>query len=320
MLSLRSAIDLCTVGCALALTLLPAGGPAIAQPEDDDRYGVLVMAHGGTDEWNASVRAATAPLAERLPLEIAFGMADAVSLQAAIERLESRGVERIGVVRLFISGDSWLERTEQILGLVPGAPPRPADTGDREHAGHGRHSMEFWRATSRAVFALTTQGLNEAPEVDEILVARARALSEAPEREDVLLLAHGVGSDEENERWRALIEARARRMADEIPFRRVMIDTLAEDWEEPRLEAEARARAFVEGARDGGGTAIVIPFRLSGFGPYARVLEGLDYVADGAGLLPHPAVARWVERQAVELRTARFREPLPAEALTEDAR
>lgn len=317
---LRRIIDLRAIGSALALLLILPAAPLGAQEIDDGAYGVLIMAHGGTQEWNASVEAATAALAERLPLEIAFGMADAASLQAAIDRLESRGVDRIGVVRLFISGDSWLERTEQILGLAPGAPPRPTAASEHAHGGHGGYSMEFWRADSEARFALSTQGLNEAPEVDEILIARARALSSAPDREDVLILAHGVGTDEENERWRALIEARARRMAEEIPFRRTMIDTLAEDWEEPRLEAEARVRAFVEGAAAEGRTAIVIPFRLSGFGPYARVLDGLDYVADGVGLLPHPAVGRWIERQAEELRDGRFRQPLPADTFTEEAR
>jgi len=40
--------------------------------------GVIVMAHGGDEGWNASVEAAVAPLRDRLPVEIAFGMADSV--------------------------------------------------------------------------------------------------------------------------------------------------------------------------------------------------------------------------------------------------
>ena len=58
-------------------------------------------------------------------MEIAFGMADAVSLQDGVRKLEAKGIERIGVVRLFVSGESWYERTEQILGLKPGAPAKP---------------------------------------------------------------------------------------------------------------------------------------------------------------------------------------------------
>ena len=41
----------------------------------------------------------------------------------------------------------------------------------------------------------------------------------------------------------------------------------------------------------------VVPFRVSGFGPYARVLEGLDYEASGQGLLPHANVSKWIENQ-----------------------
>ncbi len=85
------------------------------------------------------------------------------------------------------------------------------------------------------------------------------------------------------------------------PFRRVQVETLREDWPEKRAEAERRVRTFVQRASDEGGTAIVIPFRVQGFGPYSRVLEGLRYVSDGTGLLPHPEVTHWIERQIAEL-------------------
>jgi len=283
--------------------------------ESESRFGVLIMAHGGTAEWNQSVREATAELAERLPLEIAFGMADAHSLQQAVSALEARAVDRIAVVRLFISGGSWHERTEQILGLKHGAPPAPPEV-EHAHGGDGQHSMAFYRIDSRARFALSTMGLNEAIEVDQILADRAAALSSAPAREDVLVLAHGVGDPDINARWIELIDARTRELRASLPFRRVVVDTLSEDWEGPRQAAEARVREFVERAEREGGTAIVIPFRLSGFGPYAEVLQGLEYVADGAGLLPHAAISVWIERQADALRSGRFQQPLPAKAAT----
>ncbi len=42
----------------------------------------------------------------------------------------------------------------------------------------------------------------------------------------------------------------------------------------------------------------LIPFRIAGFGPYAKVLEGLEYVADGRGFCPHPNMTRWIEQTA----------------------
>lgn len=52
----------------------------------------------------------------------------------------------------------------------------------------------------------------------------------------------------------------------------------AED--DKRAAAEERIRAFVARAAAEGGTAIVIPFRVQGFGPYAKVLDGLPYRSD----------------------------------------
>lgn len=285
-------------GCA-------ASGPAHRHAPSQD-FGVLVMAHGGGETWNREVTAALAPLADELPLDIAFGMADAASLDESVRRLEARGVERVAVVRLFVSGESWYERTEQILGLVPGAPVKPA-VAAVDHAQHGGHRMEFWRVPTAAAFALSTEGLAEAPEMGAVLAERAAALSSAPEREDVLILAHGPGDDAENARWLAHLEGRAEAVRAARPFRRVAVETLREDWADKRAAAEVRIRAFVERAGREGGRAIVVPYRVQGFGPYAEVLAGLDYASDGQGLVPHPRVLDWVRRQVAALRAGPFR-------------
>ncbi|MBU2271107.1 MAG: hypothetical protein KKE52_07380, partial [Alphaproteobacteria bacterium] len=124
----------------------------------DSPVGVLVMAHGGGAKWNGEVEEMLAPVGRDYPLEIAFGMADSASLQDAVSRLEARGVRRIAVVRLFISGESWLERTRQILGLRPGAPPRPVAPTHRGHDPHQGHGMDLWRLHTTATFALSTEG------------------------------------------------------------------------------------------------------------------------------------------------------------------
>ena len=288
---------------AMALALLGQAAPA--QAHDD--FGVLVMAHGGGPKWNGEVEASLTPLRAGYPLEIAFGMADAVSLQAAVQRLEAKGVRKVAVVRLFVSGESWYERTEQILGLKPGAPPRPAADPHAAHGAHAGHSMEFWRVGTTASFALSKEGLAEASEMGLVLAQRAKALSQEPARESVLILAHGPEDDAENARWLAQIDARAEGVRRAAPFRQVRVETLREDWPEKRKVSEVRIRAFVEAAAKDGGRAIVIPYRVTGFGPYAKVLEGLTYASDGQGLLPSPEVAGWVRRQAEILRSGAFR-------------
>jgi hypothetical protein len=56
--------------------------------------------------------------------------------------------------------------------------------------------------------------------------------------------------------------------------------------------------------RSTAGTPVVIPFLLSGFGPYAEVLEGLDY-RPADGLLPHASIVDWVEVMSRQVACAR---------------
>lgn len=293
----------------LLLIVLTAGcaGQGALRSEILGNFGVLIMAHGGPPEWNQGVLAAAKPLRDDHKIEVVFGMADSVSIQEGIRRLEAQGIRKIGVVRLFVSGESWYGRTEQILGLTAGAPEPPA----ADHGGD--HSMGFWRIPTAAAFALSTQGLVEAPEMGPVLAERARALSRTPELEDVLILAHGPTEDAENERWMAYLDARADAVRKSAPYRRVQVETLREDWPEKREPAERRIRDFVKRASASGGKAIVIPYRVQGFGPYARILVGLDYVSDGQGLLPHPNVTMWIERQIKALKAGPFREPAGAD-------
>ncbi|HEV7508692.1 MAG TPA: hypothetical protein VGS07_27680 [Thermoanaerobaculia bacterium] len=292
------------VALLVAMPLL-AAQPSSTPPQS--LYGVLVMAHGGGPAWNQAVAAAVEPVRKQYPVEIAFGMADACSLQEAVGKLEAQGVRKIGVVRLFVSGESFYPETLKILGLQEGAPVKSASacgTGEAEmHHGPGTEmSMAFFRIDSRSAFAVSRQGLAEAPEMGSILADRAKALSQQPAQEDVLILAHGPGDDQENEQWLANIDRRASEIGKIAPFHRVEVRTLREDWPDKRKAAEQGIRDFVSHAASEGRKTIVIPFRVEGFGPYKDVLTGLPYVSDGRGLLPHESFTRWIERQAGELR------------------
>ncbi|RJP38533.1 MAG: hypothetical protein C4547_04450 [Phycisphaerales bacterium] len=301
------------------------------------KTGILVMAHGGDEHWNEQVQATVEPLRGEQPVEIAFGMAQTSTLRAAVERLEAQGAQRIAVVRMFISGESFLPETEYILGLRPHLDPlgpahHPAvasvvahaahdqhggtdgdqhgsTDGDQHggtdgdpHAGHGTsHAMEPPQPIqTQASLRVSRSGVGESPLIDEILVDRVRALSTDPAGESVLILAHGPGDEAENERWLAHMRLRVQRLHAIGPFRHVHVETLREDWPHRRAEAERRIRQYVEAGGANGGRVIVVPFRIAGFGPYAEVLEGLDYVADGRGFCPHPNMTRWIEITARE--------------------
>lgn len=263
--------------------------------------GVLVMAHGGDLPWNTAIEQVIAPLRELYPTEIALGMADTSTIRAAVQRLEAKGIREIAVVRMFISGESFVPETEYILGLRSDPPAGAAQAahGSDGHEGHGGHAMAPPEPIrSNAKFFISRQGVAESPLLDHILAERVKALSEDPARESVLILAHGPGDDAENGRWLANMEQRVRRVRASGHFREVRTECLREDWPDKREQAERRIREFVEqGGRDGR-RVIVVPFRIAGFGPYAEVLEGLNYVADQQGFCPHPNMTRWLAQTA----------------------
>ncbi len=298
--------------------LLLMGALALIAGCAQTKRGVLVMAHGGDEDWNQAVEQVVAPLQDKYPTEIAFGMADSSTMRAAVQRLELRGVREVAVVRMFISGESFLPETEYILGLrrelpmtalaahaenphTPNAEHAGSDVGAECHEGRTGHAHSMAPPepfSPGAKVVLSRQGVSESPLVDDIVVERVKGLSANPSQESVLILAHGPGDDGENGRWLANIERRMRRVAELGPFRQVRCETLREDWPDKRGDAERRIRQYVEeGARDGG-RVLVVPFRVAGFGPYADVLKNLDYVADGRGFCPHPNMTRWIEQTA----------------------
>ena len=258
----------------------------------------MVMAHGGSEEWNAHVAEAIEPLKARFPVELALGMADAGSMEAAVRRLESQGVRHVGLVRVFVSGESWYERTLQILGVQEGAPSR----ADQQHSHAATEDMPmpmgFWKVDTELVFHVSSEGLADAVEMDEVVTARIRALSSDPDNEVVAVIAHGPGDDAENRRWIEKITQRTRNAHEQLGLRDIRVFTLREDWPESRVAAEREIRNYVAQASSQGLTPIVVPFRVQGFGPYERVLGELDYRADKLGLLPHPNVGLWIAGQA----------------------
>ncbi len=275
-----------TVSLLLVSQLACAGPtvrPVVPAPTTQPRVGLLVMAHGGGSGWNADVARAIEPLRARLPTALALGMADPTTLAAGLDSLAARGVSRVALVRVFVSGESFLQRTVQLLRL--GVGPTPDSTKPRIE-----HDLQV---------ATHLDGLADWDGIAALVVQRATDMSRDPQRESVVLLAHGQGSDDRNDRLRRTIEETATAVRS-AGFRRVFVATLREDWPAARQQAEADVRRFVTERSASGDRVIVVPFRLSGFGPYAEVLHGLSYVAT-AGFLPHPTITDWIEQMMVRI-------------------
>jgi hypothetical protein len=306
---IRGVLALTWITSACAPAAQAPARPALVSPTDasaapaDGTVGLLVMAHGGGPEWNRSVSDMLAPVAAETPTAVAFGMADPHTLGAALDTLRRAGVGRVAVVRLFVSGASFLDQTRYLLGLSS-TPPASFIPG---HGAHGRDAAPHGGGVAAEpapidhglVVATHDDGLMDSPLALRIMAERARALSRNPSGESVMIVAHGSGDDHENDE---LLRGMAG-IADELRadgFAAARAFTLREDWAEKRAVAEREMRAFAAAEAEVGRRVLVVPMRLSGFGPYANVLEGLQYTA-GEGLLPHALAATWVREKAAQV-------------------
>lgn len=276
--------------CATPPSPVPGHEAHAPRAADPTAPGILVMAHGGGPDWNASVDAALAGLRDRVPVVLALGMADPHTLQAALDSLHHLGVGTVAVVRLFISGASFLHQTEYLFGLRSD-PPGRAMAGHRMIDGGDLLPLQV-----RGDILLERTGLAGSAHVSQILRDRAAASTTDPSDTGILLIAHGMGSEEENRNLLDRMEQGARDLRS-AGYADVGTATLREDWPLPKARAERAIRTAVTDMGRRWSRVVVVPYRVSGFGPYADVLEGLDYVAAGS-LLPHPLVADWIEARA----------------------
>lgn len=274
--------------------------------------GILILAHGGSADWNAHVLNLARELDKTQPVEVAFGMATRRTMQEAVDRLNARNVSEIVAVPLFISSwSSIVTSSEFLLGLRPDAPPdlavfarmdhsRPAAAGDdhTNHANHDSGSDGTKPVVSRAPIVRMTPALNAHPLVGEILTSRARSISRSPSDEVVIIVAHGPVSDSENEQWLADIKVLAGQVAASGGFSSVEGLTVRDDAPKPvRDAATAELRALVQRHLDQHRRVLLTPLLMS-FGGIERGikerLNGLTYSMPDAALIPDARIHAWV--------------------------
>lgn len=294
---------------ALVIILLTAFASAqVGNKKTDNKTksaktGILLLAHGGSKQWNDEVGKLAAQVNESAPVEVAFGMATRRSIQGAVDRLASRGVREIIAVPLFVSShSSVITSTEYLLGARKEAPPELAVYAKMDHSHGEHHAMDSTidpatPVKSPVAIRLVT-ALDRHKIVSDILLSRALSISHDPEHEAVVIVAHGPVSDEENAQWLADMAALAGRMKKASHFRRIEYLTVRDDAPEPiRSQATAELRSVVERATAEGNKVLIVPLLLSYGGIEDGVrkrLEGLNYTICRQALLPDERLAQWV--------------------------
>ncbi|MBX2942002.1 MAG: hypothetical protein KF860_06625 [Cyclobacteriaceae bacterium] len=297
------------------------------------KIGVMVLAHGGAQEWNQMIIDATKGISARYPTEVAFGMALPRTMQASIDKLEGMGVNKIVVIPLFISSHSFIIRqSEYLLGLreeladppmvmdhsmEPTASANTQSHGSDSHAmmGHTQaaqpasdHSMHDQKMTlerlhtkSKIIF---TKPLDDHPIVANIIFQRINELSKNPSNEMVILVGHGPNPEEDNKKWVADMES----VSDQVrtlqkkskKVSKMILAVTVRDDADPDIYNQAKENLrnlVVQGGKQG--DVIVVPLFLSRGGAEQKIitrLEGLTYLWNGHTLLPDPRISDFINQ------------------------
>ncbi|HET6681736.1 MAG TPA: CbiX/SirB N-terminal domain-containing protein [Gemmatimonadaceae bacterium] len=287
------------VGATLALLLAvaPAVHAQATPPHPAGATGTIILAHGGSDEWNGYVLDIARSANTGGPIEVSFLMGPAAAshrFQDAVGKLESQGVQRIVVVPMLVSSHSG--HYEQIRWLA-------GITDSLDATMHHHLAMAGIERANPHVPVVVTPAMDDAPEVARVLADRALALATAPTEQAAVLVGHGPNSAENYADWMANLRPVADSVKLATGFRDVLVELVRDDAPAPvRAEAVTRTRELISLlARLTNRDVVVVPVLVSK-GRVSREkfmadLEGLPVVYAGDPLLPHPELTRWVERR-----------------------
>lgn len=264
-----------------------------------ENTGVILFAHGSDFHWNENLRIAVQPLMDRYHIEFAFSMADPITIERALRKLEQRGAKAAIIVSAYATNNSFRPEIEYLTGLdienYPAGPSTPENKNGHGH--HGKYSQPVPRILT-SLPVIWTGGYEDNPLFATALFDRALELSKDPAKETIILVAHGARDDQRNEAWLQKLENIADHMRHNggEKFRAIRAATWREDWPEKRVPWIEKVKAMVTEANKQGGKAIVIPARTTATGPERKFLAGLEFEL-GEGFAPHPLFAQWVDEQ-----------------------
>ncbi|MHB2026803.1 MAG: sirohydrochlorin chelatase [Elusimicrobiota bacterium] len=288
-------------------------GIGSAKAKTPPPYGILLLAHGSGARWNGTIRRIRAQINAKIPTEIAFGMADADSIQGAINRLQSRGTREIAAVPLFINSRSEvMDQTRYVLGVS--STPSQVFITAMEHLPRARMAamvgmgpdfdgandfLKRARATAKIVM---TPALDDDPLAAAILIKRAAELGRNPRQETLILVGHGPVDEAENAAWLSTMKELCRTIKKAGRYKAALAATIRDD-SPPNVKADAakNLRAMVERADENGGRAVIIPdlIALGGIENHiTAILRGLSYAWNGKPLCPDPDINRWILKRA----------------------
>lgn len=269
---------------------------AVSTVAAQERVGTLLVAHGGSEGWNARVQQVAREVRTGGPVAVSFLMGPGAAqnrFQDEVDSLVRAGATRVVVVPLLVS--SYSGHFEQIRYLAG-----QTDSLEEEMM-HHLHMAGIARPAARVPMSMT-RAFDDAPEMARVLAAHARRLApnDAGDRA-LFLMAHGPNDPLDHAAWMRNLRAVADSVRRISGFRDVKVGVVRDDAPPPvRAEAVKEIRDLVSlQASWTGKPVVVIPILVSsgevGGVKFPRDLDGLPVVYDNLPLLPEAPMARWIE-------------------------
>ncbi|MBL0940613.1 MAG: hypothetical protein IBJ03_17090 [Gemmatimonadaceae bacterium] len=264
----------------------------------------IIVAHGGDSIWNSHVFDVARQAKTGGPVEVSFLMGPAAAqtrFQDVVAKLEKGGASRIVVIPMLVSSHSG--HYDQIRYLA-GENVKLDETME-----HHLHMSGIAKPTTRVPMVIT-KAIDSSPELADVLTDRAKAMTNAPREHALMIVGHGPNDAEEYAHWMRHLRIVADSVKARTGYRDVRLEMVRDDAP-PHVRAEAviRVRELIDmQSQITGRDVMVIPVLLSR-GSVSRSKVAADiagtkskYVAET--ILPHPAMARWVESRVREASAA----------------
>lgn len=272
--------------------------PSVAAAQG--KIGTIVVAHGGGPEWNAPVVEIAKTARTGGPVEVSFLMGAGAAMtrfQDIVGRMESAGVTEIVVVPLLVSSHSG--HYDQIRWLAGDS----VQLSETMH--HHLHMAGIDRPRTKLPIRVT-KAIDDSPDVARVIAERATSLTQAPRERALFIVGHGPNSAEDNAEWMKNLRVMADSVRRWTDFADVRVGVVRDDAPAAvRAEAVRQVRDVIElQARATGKDVIVVPILISK-GSVSRDkipadLAGTPHLYGREPLVPHAAIARWIEARVRE--------------------
>lgn len=285
-------------GLAVALVLPVAARAQSVTPASRTpaaKVGTVVIAHGGDSVWNAHVLEVAGQAKTGGPVAVSFLMgpgAKTARFQDAVAKLEAQGVTEIVVVPALVSSHSG--HYEQIRYLA-------GDSVTLDHTMmHHLHMAGIERPATKVPMHVAP-AMDASPEVARVLADRALALTKTPGEQALMIVGHGPNSAENYASWMENLRPVADSVKAWTRFKDVRVELVRDDAPAPvRAEAVRRVRELIELQHMLTGKDVIVVPVLVSKGSVSRDKVPNDIretpsIYVGEPLLPHPAMARWIE-------------------------